>query len=223
MRFLALVGVALLLAGCGSAPEQTGVPASSGEATASGEGTVTDPKATDPEGGSRLKPPSIVLVSAQGKQRAVRGSYCVTYEDPDSGVGEGVCADSGPVHPKAVTAVARGDEVTFVFGDARVVRPRACHSDDEQGCIGYVNVRPLGCEDPQLESVPLALGPETRWAVDLEPGAYELDVFAYFESDGGASGDVSGTLGLTVAGPKTNDALGVGAIKPWMQVCEFAD
>jgi hypothetical protein len=154
----------------------------------------------------------------------VEGSYCVDYVDPGSGQGQGACSDSAPVHPKAVTAVARGEEVTFVFGGAKVVRPSGCHSDDdEEGCIGSVRVAPLGCEDSQLESVPLALGPRTRWTVDLEPGAYELDVFGYFESDAGASGDVSGTLGLTVAGPKENDALGVLELSPSMKVCEFAD
>jgi hypothetical protein len=71
--------------------------------------------------------------------------------------------------------------------------------------------------------VPLALGRETRWTVDLEPGAYELDVCGYFESDVGASGDVSGSLGLTVAGTKEYGALGVSAVKPALKVCAFTD
>jgi hypothetical protein len=215
MRLLVFVLAGLTLAGCGAA---TTAPGSSGESPTLPQPTVsTETNAPD------LRPPPIFLVSAQGKQRAVGGSFCIDYVDSQSGQGQGACGDSAPVHPKAVTAVARGDEVTFVFSEAKVVRPSGCHSDDEQGCIGSVEVTPLGCEDPQLESVPLALGPETRWTVDLEPGAYELHVFGYFESDVGATGDVSGTLGLTVAGPKKWDALGVGAVEPDMEVCPFGE
>jgi hypothetical protein len=84
-------------------------------------------------------------------------------------------------------------------------------------------VKPLGCEDREVELLPLALGPETRWKIDLEFGAYELDVFGYFESSDGATGDVSGALGLFVGGgPKKYDALGVTGIKRAMQVCPFA-
>lgn len=54
-------------------------------------------------------------------------------------------------------------------------------------------------------------------------GAYQLDVFALFDTEDGRSGDVSGTLGLTVAGPKKWDALGVGAVERDMKVCPFAD
>ena len=76
----------------------------------------------------------------------------------------------------------------------------------------------IGCKNRTVETIPLAVGPETRWTVDLEPGAYELDVFAYYES-GGASGDVSGSLGLTVAGAKQWDALHVSPVEPSMWVC----
>jgi hypothetical protein len=217
MRLIPVLLVVLVLAGCGAAAEEERVPASSGEDTALVPST--DPEADPPEAG----PPVIVLRSTGGEQEAVPGSFCADYVDPDSGEGVGVCGDSGPVHPKVVTAVARDDEVTLVFIGAKVVRPSGCHSDDEQGCIGYVYVRPLGCEDREVEAVPLALGRETRWTVDLEPGAYELDVFGYFESDAGATGDVSGALGLTVAGAKENDALGVLDVESRMQVCKFAD
>jgi hypothetical protein len=59
---------------------------------------------------------------------------------------------------------------------------------------GSASVRRLGC-DEELASVPLE--PETRWSVDLEPGAYELQIFTTFEA-GSASGDTSGVLGLVV-------------------------
>jgi hypothetical protein len=61
-----------------------------------------------------------------------------------------------------------------------------------------------------------------QWDVDLDPGAYQLDVFARFEASDGRAGDVSGVLGLTVPGPKENDALGVHGVKRSMQVCPFA-
>jgi hypothetical protein len=214
MRLAATLIGALLLAGCGSADEQTGVPGTSSEATASGEGIATTvPDADTGFDESTLKPPPIFLVSAQGKQRAVRGSYCVDYVDPDSGAGQGACADAGaPTYPKAVTSVVGGDRVTFVIPDATFRRE------------SVVTIHPLGCTDQVMGEVVLRPGTgEHDWLVDLEHGAYQLDVFARFEANDGRSGDVSGTLGLTVAGSKRWDALGVLGIKPSMQVCEFAD
>ena len=85
-----------------------------------------------------------------------------------------------------------------------------------------VTIRPLGCGDQKVDQ--LAFEPRTgqlEWTVDLDHGAYQLDVFALFEAEDGGKGDVSGTLGLTVAGPKKWDALGVGAVEPDMKVCPF--
>lgn len=188
---------ALVLAGCGSAAEQTNVPASSGE-----DGTFVEPAdaGTDVDE-SDLKPPPILLISDTGKQEAVQGSFCVDYLDEASGVGQAMCADAaGPTFPAAATSVARHDTVTFVLPDA-ILRMGST-----------VTIRPLGCIDQKVGKI--ALGPgsdEYRWRVDLEHGAYQLDVFARFRADDGRSGDVSGSLGLTVAGPKKWDALGVGA------------
>jgi hypothetical protein len=196
--------------------ERTGVHASSRE-----EATPTVVTET---GKSRTAPPEIVLRSSGGQQEAVAGSFCSSYTEPATGEGEGVCGDSGPVHPDAVTVAQRGDEVTLVFRGAEIVRPDGCHGDDDQGCIGFIHVRPLGCENREVDRVPLALGPETAWRIDLASGAYELDVFGYFESSDGATGDVSGSLGLLVGGgPKENDYLGVTGIKRAMQVCPFSD
>jgi len=179
---------------------------------------------TAPVDEPKLNPPEILLRNQVGEeQEAVAGSFCVDYVDPASGRGSGVCSDSPAVHPSAITIAMPGDEVTFVFSGADIVRPSDCHGEDEQGCTGYVQVKPLGCEDRQIERVPLALGPETRWTIDLEFGGYELDVFGYFESSDGTTGDVSGALGLFVGGgPKRFDALGVTGIKRAMQVCPFA-
>jgi hypothetical protein len=183
VRRLLLVALVAVVAGCGTAAEQTNVPASSSPAEAptveTGGGTVN------------TKPPLIVLVSPAGKQEAVLGSYCLTGVDPDTGAGTGVCRDSGPVHPEEVTAVKPGDSVSIVLSDARV------------GKEGSFVVRPLGCEKEVIETVQLAPGEQsTVWQVDLAAGAYQLDVFTLFESHDGRSGDVSGSLGLLVA----NDA-----------------
>lgn len=192
------------------------MPVSSGSESVPAQ-TYVEPTPVDE---SDLKPPRIVL-RAVDEQKAVEGSFCIEYSDPQSGYGSASCGDSGPVHPKAVSVVMPGDEVTFLFEGADIVRSSGCHSDDEQDCIGSVSVRPLGCEDREVERIPLALGPETAWTVDLEAGAYELDVFGYFESELGATGDVSGSLGLLVGGgPKKDDALGVIRAEPSMRVCD---
>jgi hypothetical protein len=218
VKHVSLLAVALALAGCGSTAERTDVPASSGQESVPVETPGPTAAAVDE---SKLRPPQILLRSSAGEQKAVEGSFCVDYVDPASGQGSGVCSDSPAIHPDAVTVAQPGDEVTFFFRGADIVRPSSCHGEDEQGCIGFVHVKPLGCEDREVERVPLALGPETRWTIDLETGAYELDVFAYFESSGGATGDISGALGLFVGGAKEGDALGVLAVKPSMQVCAF--
>jgi hypothetical protein len=210
MRFATALLLVLALVGCGAETEATGPPASSGDA----EPAVTvQPSATEADP-SELQAPRIVLQSPYGDQMAVQGSYCVQYVDDATGEGQGACNDSAAVSPRKVTAVAAGDEVRFVFAGAEIASPSGCHGDDTQDCIGSVRVKPLGCDERKVDRVPLALGPETRWMVDLQPGAYRLDVFGYFESDEGATGDVSGTLGLTVAGPKRWDALGVLAVDP---------
>jgi hypothetical protein len=186
------------------------VPASSGEATASGGGTVTDPTARDPEEDTPLTPPPIVLLSDVGKQRAVVGSYCLDYVDEATGQGRGACADSTAPHPRRVTSVAPGDRVSIVVEGATVKQDST------------VTIRPLGCSDQKVDQ--LAFEPwtgELEWTVDLDHGAYQLDVFALFEAEDGRKGDVSGTLGLTVAGPKKWDAPGVRPVEPDMKVCPF--
>jgi hypothetical protein len=220
VKHLSVLVAGLVLAGCGSTAERTGVPASSGRESVPVE---THGPTTASVDESKLRPPQILLSSSAGEQKAVEGSFCADYVDPASGQGSGLCSDSPALHPDTVTVAQPGENVTFVFSGAEIVRPSGCHGEDEQECIGYVYVKPLGCEDREVERVPLTLGPETRWTIDLETGAYELDVFGYFESTGGATGDVSGALGLFVGGPKEGDALGVLAVKPSMQVCAFAD
>ena len=62
------------------------------------------------------------------------------------------------------------------------------------------------------------------WRIDLEPGAYELDVFALFELGDGLSGDTSGSLGLLVGGgPKEYDYSGVVALDEILAVRPFGE
>ena len=198
MRGMIVVLAALTVAGCGAQGDE--------EAAFTGSTTVTEASAPD------SAPPPIVLESPYGDQTAVRGSYSVSYE---TGV---LNADGPAARPKEVTAVVAGDEVRFVFAGAEIVSAGGCHGGDPQDCIGSVGVKPLGCDNRSVETIPLELGPETTWTVDLEPGAYELAVFASYESEG-ANGHVSGSLGLTVAGAKHWDALGVYEVERSMRVC----
>ena len=216
MRLIALLFVTLVLAACGSAAEETGAPASSGREseTASGEGTASAPgePAPEPADEAELKPPAIVLVYRGEKQEAVLGAYCVDYVDTATGQGQGICSDGVAPFPESVTSVAPGDRVTFVFPEATFESK------------SVVKVGPLGCTSEVLDKIVLTPGStEHEWTVDLEHGAYQLDVFARFTADDGRSGDVSGALGLTVAGPKKWDALGVGDVKPSMQVCKYSN
>jgi hypothetical protein len=199
MRLVGSLLVALFLAGCGAATQQTNVPASSGE----GE-TVKPPKGYV---ASDVKPPQIVLLSETGRQTAVQRSYCVTGDE------QGICVDmASPLVPKAVTVVQPGDQVTIAM-------PEATLKTDS-----VATVRPLGCADRTARTIELPPSGELDWRVDLDSGAYQIDVFARFEAHDGRSGDLSGTLGLLVGGgPKSNDYRGVLAVKPAMHVCAFTD
>jgi hypothetical protein len=190
LGLLALAGV-LAAAGCGAASETGGV----GAPTASTPIEQVDTTAA--VDGDRTKPPPIVLESDAGRQTAVRGSYCVEYTNEAAGEASGSCADSGPVTPRQLSTVRAGEEVRIVLVDADVARPEGCSGEDEQSCIGNAVVHPL-CGKETVAEFPLALGPETTWRVDLEPGRYELEVFASFDAPDGRSGDVSGSLGVLV-------------------------
>jgi hypothetical protein len=172
MRAILLVLAVLLAAGCGEAETDPG----GGGAT----GTVEqEPTGSVPQDGAKPRmPPAIELVSEAGRQRAAPGSYCV--DDPQAGVGQ--CVDyEAPAGPEQLSVVRPGERVTIALVGSSAVD-------------GSASVRRRGC-DEELASVPLE--PETRWEVDLEPGAYELQIFTTFEA-GTASGDTSGVLGMVV-------------------------
>lgn len=171
MRAVPLVLAVLLAAGCGAEETESG-----GGARGTVEQEPTGSVRQD--GGKPRMPPAIELVSEAGRQRAAPGSYCV--DDPQAGVGE--CVDyEAPAGPEQLSVVRPGETVTIASVGSSAVD-------------GTASVRRLGCEE-ELVSVPL--GPETRWEVDLEPGAYELQIFTTFQA-GTASGDTSGVLGLVV-------------------------
>lgn len=171
MRAVPLVLAVLLAAGCGAEETESG-----GGATGTVEQEPTG--SVRQNGGKPRMPPAIELVSEAGRQRAAPGSYCV--DDPQAGVGE--CVDyEAPAGPEQLSVVRPGETVTIASVGSSAVD-------------GTASVRRLGCEE-ELVSVPL--GPETRWEVDLEPGAYELQIFTTFQA-GTASGDTSGVLGLVV-------------------------
>jgi hypothetical protein len=170
-----LLASALVLAGCGAGKQRGGDAASTSQA-------------------SNTKAPPIVLESAAGRQEAVPGSSCVSSGDGVIG-----CSDAGRLSPESLSIVRPGEEVRIFVEDADVVRSDGCMEDEHEGeCIGTAAVRELGCKERAVAKILLAPGPVTTWSVDLAPGAYEIDVFAYFVAADGRGGDVSGWLGLLV-------------------------
>lgn len=177
MRRLSLL-TALVLAGCGTVAEGTPLPASS---------TPTEPAGVTEATAPPVQPPEIFLTSAAGKQVSMQGSYCIVALE-SSGQSNGRCVDGAWPHPERVTVVGPGERVSVALSYGWVRRE------------GMISVLPLGCERTVLDTMQLDREAQaTTFAVDLEPGAYELQVFARFKSDDGRTGDASGGLGLIVA------------------------
>jgi hypothetical protein len=183
--------------------EQTGAPGASGE-----ESVPADTSAKTVADEPKTEPPPILLVSAAGKQIAAEGSSCVQYTDPTTGQGTGVCADvAGPSHPDSLSIVHPGEGLVILLADGYVT--------DE----GSVSVQPLGCSENVIREFDLALGMSgTHTRVDLDPGAYQLDVFARFQTNDGRSGDVSGTIGLLVDPDRAQKVIPADAR---FDVCQF--
>ena len=190
---LPLLVLVLVLAGCGSAEQPGGRAGSISRAPDTG----TSPAVDEMHPGD---PPPIVLESAAGRQEAVPGSSCVSYPDPGSDdVVIGSCSIAGRFSPESLSTVRPGDVIHILLEGAEVVRSDGCVDDQHEGeCIGTAAVLPLGCKEKAVMTIPLARGPVTTWKVELDSGAYELAVSAYFSAPDGRGGDVSGSLGLLV-------------------------
>ncbi len=178
----ALAAIALVLAGCGQAGESAGAEPIESTKESSPEPPVED-----------QGPPDVLLESGAGRQVGVVGSHCVE----DLAAGFGKCADGTRPEAKRASVVRPGETITLALDGARAVKAKGCHSRDAS-CIGEARVAPAGCKSVGVARVFLERGPETKWRADLEPGAYELQVFVYFEADDGRTGDVSAALGLVV-------------------------
>jgi hypothetical protein len=182
-----LLALPLVLAAtaCGGA-----VPTAS-DSGAGPEATIKQKQQNLPDSSPRA--PKLVLESSAGSQEAVPGSSCITGE------GFGACSDTGYPRPKQLSIVRPGEVITVSLEQSQVVRVEDCSGGRERDCIGAIKVHPLGCEKLDAYTISLAPGKATRWKVAVPPGAYELETFAYFESDDGrTSGDVSGSFGLYV-------------------------
>ncbi|HSK15182.1 MAG TPA: hypothetical protein VK915_03345 [Gaiellaceae bacterium] len=129
-----------------------------------------------PEVDQEAEVPAVVLVSEAGRQEGVQGSACV------GGPASGYCIDAAaPVEPEELSVVRPGETVEIAL-------------EGELDGTGVLVVRVLGCGQ-EAASVPLES--PAPWTVDLEPGAYALEVFYEFEGEG-LSGDTSVALGLLV-------------------------
>ncbi|HYY33075.1 MAG TPA: hypothetical protein VE693_05755 [Gaiellaceae bacterium] len=201
-----------LVAACGcGVTQETGGPASSesavsGEETAPATTTVDEPAPDD----SKARPPPIILISQAGKQLATPGSSCVQYTDPDTSQGMGVCSDmAGPLHPDQLSIIHAGEPLLVVLGGAFVTGE------------GTVSVNFLGCPEKNLRELALTNGmSETHFRlIDLEPGAYQLDVFARFGTNDGRQGDLSGTLGLLIDPDRAPEIIPTRA---GLAVCPFS-
>ena len=163
---------------------------------------------------SSPRAPKLVLESSAGSQEAVPGSSCVT------GQGVGVCSDTGYPRPKQLSIVRPGEVIRVSLEQSQVVRAEACNGGRERDCIGVIKVHPLGCEKLVAYTIALEPGEVTSWKVALPPGAYELETFAYFESDDGlTSGDVSGAFGLYVDSSRSPEIVTASSVNPDRTAC----
>ena len=177
-----------------------GASPTASDSGAAPEATVTQKQKNLSDSSPRA--PKLVLESSAGSQTAVPGSSCI------SGEGVGVCSDTGYRPPQQASVVRPGEVITISLQESQVVRVEDCSGGRERDCIGVIKVHPLGCEKLVAYTIALEPGKATRWKVAVPPGPYELETFAYFESDDGrTSGDVSGVFGLFVDSSESLDVV----------------
>ena len=123
-----------------------------------------------------------MLSSQASVQRAVQESYCVQQVTEEGGVG--ICADGPDRPPRRLSVVRPRERVAIVLRGATAAR-------------GTATVRPLGKERVVLRF--RVREPRTRWRVRLRPRAYEVEIFARFETADGRTGDTSATAGILVS------------------------
>jgi hypothetical protein len=140
---------------------------------------------------SNYSPPPLVLLSEGGRQRAAQESYCISVPG-----GATLCADSPPgIEPRWLSVVRPKEHVT--------IRVRGATTAD-----GSVYVHPRGCERGFVQTFKIKR-PTKRWVVHLDPGRYELSVFARFTMGDGRAGDTSGQLGLLVSMTRVQELIPV--------------
>lgn len=177
-----------------------GASPTASDSGAAPEATVTQKQKNLSDSSPRA--PKLVLESSAGSQTAVPGSSCI------SGEGVGVCSDTGYRPPQQASVVRPGEVITISLQESQVVRAEDCSGGRERDCIGLIKVHPLGCEKLVAYTIALEPGKATRWKVAVPPGPYELETFAYFESDDGrTSGDASGVFGLFVDSSESLDVV----------------
>lgn len=144
------------------------------------------------------RPPPVFLVSRAGSQRSVQESFCV-HISYDDGTGLGLCADTTDLEPRRLSVVRPGERITIRLRGAKTVE-------------GEVAVYPRGCEDRARWSFAIT-GRTTHWTVPRtirRERRFELDLFAYFTTGDGRSGDTSNTLGLLVSRTRPRDVIRAG-------------
>jgi hypothetical protein len=206
LGFLLALPLVLAATACGGAS-----PTASDSGVAAGP-TTTQKQKNLPDESPR--PPKLLLESGAGSQEAVPGSSCIT------GQGAAICSDTAYAHPKQLSIVRPGEVITVSLEHAQVVRAEGCNVGRERDCIGAIRVHPLGCEKLVAYTISLEPGKATRWRVAVPPGAYELETFAYFESDDGrTNGDASGSFGLYVDSSRSAEVVPVSSVSSDRTAC----
>jgi hypothetical protein len=143
----------------------------------------------------RLSKNAIVLESAAGRQDAAVVPCAESLTEAEQEATDiPICMSANPaLRPTHVSVVRPGETVTVSLPGADVTNPPDCFHT-----CSAVQIQPLECSDEPLSFFQLEDGAATDWTVDLEPGRYELEVYAQFRGEDGREGIAQGKLGLVV-------------------------